>query len=89
MERLAMDERKGHCGMSKAVFPGVKGGCGTVDKVAIMTESGKARLVFVGGKELHGVQRVNINYGVNTKPIVTVCFIADEVSLERIGENER
>ena len=46
-------------------------------KMTVLTESGIARRVFIDGKEFTMVQGLNIEYGINALPLVTVTFLAD------------
>ena len=52
-----------------------------LDKVAVITENGKARRVFIGGKEMHGVTKLHMKYGVDKLPVISIDFTADEVTL--------
>lgn len=64
-------------------FPAVR------QNVEIRTyKNGMAKRVFVDGKEIMGAMSVNIRYGVAVLPIVTVGFMADNVTITE-DEQER
>jgi len=46
-------------------------------KMTVLTENGIARRVFVDGKEFTLVQGVEMKYGINELPLVTLTFLAD------------
>lgn len=46
-------------------------------KMTVMTENGIARRVFVDGKEFTLVQGIEMKYGIDSLPVVTLTFIAD------------
>ena len=70
--------------MSRITLPGVS--CGRMETVEILTEGGVARRVVVGGHDLCGVTNVNVCYGVNEPPKVTVTFTAKNIVIERNEE---
>ena len=74
--------------MSKIRLKGVEGVSISKD-VTIHTENGIARGVIVGGYELPHVMSVNIRYGICMYPIVTVAFMARNVTIEEIGEGKQ
>ena len=70
--------------MARIELPGVQ--CGSMGTVEILTEGGIAIRVVVEGHELRGVTNVNICYGVDLLPEVTVTFIAKDIVIERNEE---
>ena len=74
--------------MSKIRLKGIDGVSISKD-VTIQTENGIARGVIVGGYELPHVISVNIRYGICMKPIITVAFMANSVTIEEIGEGKQ
>ena len=74
--------------MSKIRLKGIDGVSISKD-VKIQTENGIARGVIVGGYELPHVMSVNIRYGICMKPIITVAFMANSVTIEEIGEGKQ
>ena len=74
--------------MSKIRLKGIDGVSISKD-VTIHTENGIARGVIVGGYELPHVMSVNIRYGICIKPIVTVAFMANSVTIEEMGDGEK
>ena len=50
-------------------------------KVTVLSEHGIARHVFIDGNEVVGVTDVNISYGIDTIPKLTIVFYASEVSI--------
>ena len=73
--------------MSKIRLKGIDGVSISKD-VTIQTENGIARGVIVGGYELPHVMNVNIRYGVCMKPIITVAFMANTVTIEEMEDGE-
>ena len=73
--------------MSKIRLKGIDGVFISKD-VTIQTENGIARGVIVGGYELPHVMSVNIRYGICMKPIITVAFMANSVTIEEMGGGE-
>ena len=67
--------------MSKIQIKGVRAGA-TMPNVEVQTEGGIARNVIIDGKELRGVTSLNIRYGICVHPLVTVAFIAQDVTIE-------
>lgn len=74
--------------MSKIRLKGIDGVSISKD-VTIQTENGIARGVIVGGYEFPYVMSLNIRYGICMKPIVTVAFMANSVTMEEIGEGRK
>ena len=74
--------------MSKIRLKGIDGVSISKD-VTIPTENGIARGVIVGGYELPHVMSVNIRYGICMKPIITVAFMANSVTIEETGDGKQ
>lgn len=74
--------------MSKIRLKGIDGISISKD-VTIQTENGIARGVIVCGYELPHVMSVNIRYGICMKPIITVAFMANSITIEEMGRGAR
>ena len=74
--------------MGKIRLKGIEG-INISKDVIIQTEKGIARGVIVGGHELPHVMSVNIRYGICMKPIITVAFMANSVTIEELGDGKK